>query len=104
MNHTHLNHRQIFENELLERSVSSEIETAILEWRTLHHKRHKEPQFCICGQHVKHVIPIFNIHNHQFFTVGHTCANKHNIKQHLSNETLFLFLNKHNFFGFFFAV
>ena len=35
---------QIFEKELLEKSVSNDIETAILEWRTLHHIKHEEPQ------------------------------------------------------------
>ena len=85
--------REKFEGELLKRSLANDIETATLEWRTLHHQKHETPQFCICGHHVKHVIPIFNIHTHQLFNIGNTCASKHNIKTHLSNETLFMFLN-----------
>ena len=87
------NHRIQFEKELCDRSISDDLEEAVQEWRTLHHHKYKEPQYCICGHHIKHVIPIFNIHNHKCFLVGDSCAKKHNIKEHLSNELLFSYLN-----------
>ena len=41
----HMSSREKFEGELLKRSLANDIETATLEWRTLHHQKHDKIHF-----------------------------------------------------------
>jgi hypothetical protein len=69
-----MSYRQKFEHELVARSVSNELKTALFEWKLFGHRSVEGMEECICSHDIKEIFYLCNKVNGESIKVGNCCV------------------------------